>query len=97
MTNVKKHRTYLNGCPVPSLSKLLSVEFGRLIVLRSRIKAHIIMNDLIRLMEPAYIEVWGKFLPRGGISIDPFVNGGTGAKYRKLAESRFADWKGVRG
>lgn len=24
---------------------------------------NIIMNDLIQLMEPAYIEVWGKFLP----------------------------------
>lgn len=32
---------------------------------------NIIMNDLIKLMDPAYIEVWGKFLPRGGISIDP--------------------------
>ena len=32
---------------------------------------NIIMKDLIRLMEPKYIEVWGKFTPRGGISIDP--------------------------
>ena len=28
---------------------------------------NIIMKDLIRLMEPKYIEVWGKFTPRGGI------------------------------
>ena len=28
------------------------------------------MKDLIRLMDPKYIEVWGKFTPRGGISID---------------------------
>mgnify|MGYP002228429770 CR=1 FL=1 len=28
-------------------------------------------EGLIRLMEPKYIEVWGKFTPRGGISIDP--------------------------
>ncbi|MCD8090983.1 MAG: preQ(1) synthase, partial [Clostridiales bacterium] len=28
-----------------------------------------IMKDLIKLMEPKYIEVWGKFTPRGGISI----------------------------
>jgi NADPH-dependent 7-cyano-7-deazaguanine reductase QueF len=42
------------------------------------------------------MEVVGKFAPRGGISIDPFVNGGAGAKYRKLAESRFASWNGVR-
>ena len=33
---------------------------------------------------------------RGGISIDPFVNGGTGAKYRRLAAARFAAWQGVR-
>lgn len=26
---------------------------------------NIIMKDLIRLMEPKYIEVWGKFTPRG--------------------------------
>ena len=34
---------------------------------------NIIMKDLIRLMDPKYIEVWGKFTPRGGISIDPTV------------------------
>ena len=32
---------------------------------------NIIMDDLIDAMDPKYIEVWGKFLPRGGISIDP--------------------------
>lgn len=37
---------------------------------------NIIMKDLIRFMDPKYIEVWGKFLPRGGISIDPFCNYG---------------------
>ena len=37
---------------------------------------NIIMKDLIRLMEPKYIEVWGKFTPRGGISIDPYCNYG---------------------
>lgn len=51
---------------------------------------NIIMNDLIKLMDPKYIEVWGKFLPRGGISIDPFTNyGRQGTKYEKLAEIRF--------
>lgn len=29
-----------------------------------------IMKDLIKLMDPKYIEVWGKFTPRGGLSID---------------------------
>lgn len=37
---------------------------------------NIIMKDLIKLMNPKYIEVWGKFLPRGGISIDPYTNYG---------------------
>ena len=35
---------------------------------------NIIMKDLIQLMDPKYIEVWGKFTPRGGISIDPYTN-----------------------
>lgn len=35
---------------------------------------NIIMKDLIRLMDPKYIEVKGNFLPRGGISILPFAN-----------------------
>lgn len=50
---------------------------------------NIIMNDLIELMDPRYIEVWGKFTPRGGISIDPYVNyGRPGTKYEKMAEHR---------
>jgi 7-cyano-7-deazaguanine reductase len=47
---------------------------------------NIIMNDLIALMEPNYIEVTGKFLPRGGISIDPYANyGKPGTKFEELA------------
>lgn len=34
---------------------------------------NIIMNDLKDLMDPKYIEVFGIFTPRGGISIYPFV------------------------
>nr|MCR4923344.1 preQ(1) synthase [Lachnospiraceae bacterium] len=37
---------------------------------------NIIMEDLIKLLDPKYIEVWGKFLPRGGLSIDPYCNYG---------------------
>ncbi|MCM1483752.1 MAG: preQ(1) synthase [Muribaculaceae bacterium] len=37
---------------------------------------NIIMKDLIRLMDPRYIEVKGIFTPRGGISIYPFANYG---------------------
>jgi 7-cyano-7-deazaguanine reductase len=57
---------------------------------------NVIYDDLFRLLKPKYMEVYGKFAPRGGISIDPFVNGATGAKYRRLAEKRFAEWNGVR-
>ncbi len=58
---------------------------------------NVIYDDLDRLLRPKYMEVFGKFAARGGITIDPFVNGGRGAKYRALAERRFAEWSGVRG
>jgi 7-cyano-7-deazaguanine reductase len=32
------------------------------------------MKDLVKLMDPKYIEVIGYFSPRGGISIFPFAN-----------------------
>ena len=52
---------------------------------------NIIMKDLIKLMDPKYIEVWGKFLPRGGISIDPYCNYGmAGTKYEALAWERLS-------
>ena len=48
-----------------------------------------ILNDLVELMEPKYIEVWGKFTPRGGISIDPYVNYGIpNTKYEEMARYR---------
>jgi 7-cyano-7-deazaguanine reductase len=50
---------------------------------------NMIMNDLVQLMQPKYIEVWGKFLPRGGISIDPYCNYGKPAtKYGDMAAYR---------
>jgi 7-cyano-7-deazaguanine reductase len=50
---------------------------------------NIIMKDLINLMKPKYIEVWGKFLPRGGISIDPYCNyGEQDTKYEDMAMYR---------
>ena len=50
---------------------------------------NIIMKDLIKLMEPKYIEVWGKFTPRGGISIDPYCNyGKPGTKWEMIAGDR---------
>lgn len=50
---------------------------------------NIIMKDLIKLMDPKYIEVTGLFTPRGGISIWPYANyGRPGTKYEKMAETR---------
>lgn len=50
---------------------------------------NIIMKDLIKLMDPKYIEVWGKFTPRGGISIDPYCNyGKPDTKFEEMAEYR---------
>lgn len=50
---------------------------------------NIIMKDLIKLMEPKYIEVWGKFTPRGGLSIDPYANyGKTGTEWEEVAKKR---------
>ena len=48
-----------------------------------------IMNDLIKLLEPKYIEVWGRFLPRGGLSIDPYCNyGKQGTRWEQAAWER---------
>ncbi len=53
---------------------------------------NIIMKDLIKLMEPKYIEVWGKFTPRGGISIDPYCNyGKPGTKWEDVAWKRLLE------
>ena len=50
---------------------------------------NIILKDLISLMNPKYIEVWGKFLPRGGISIDPYCNyGQPGTSFDEMAAYR---------
>ena len=48
---------------------------------------NIIMKDLIRLMDPRYIEVKGIFTPRGGISIYPFANYGD-ADHQELVRQR---------
>ena len=48
-----------------------------------------IMKDLISLLEPKYIEVWGRFLPRGGLSIDPYCNWGKpGTRWEQAAWDR---------
>ena len=53
---------------------------------------NVIMKDLIKLMDPKYIEVWGKFTPRGGISIDPYCNyGRKGTKWEEVAFKRLSE------
>ena len=43
-------------------------------------------------MDPKYIEVWGKFTPRGGISIDPYCNyGKEGTVWKEVAWNRLAN------
>ena len=50
---------------------------------------NIIMKDLIKLLEPKYIEVLGKFTPRGGLSIDPYCNHGKkGTEWEATAKER---------
>lgn len=48
---------------------------------------NIIMKDLWALMDPRYIEVRGLFMPRGGISINPFANMGD-ADHQELCRRR---------
>lgn len=52
---------------------------------------NIILNDLINLMEPKYIEVLGLFTPRGGISIYPYCNyGKPDTKWEGIAWERLS-------
>ena len=48
---------------------------------------NIILNDLWKLMDPRYLEVYGIFTPRGGISIYPFTNRAD-ADHQELARRR---------
>lgn len=58
---------------------------------------NIIMKDLIKLMQPKYIEVFGEFTPRGGIAIHPYANyGAPDTPYAELARRRLFDYRGVR-
>ncbi len=55
---------------------------------------NIILKDLVKLMDPRYIEVVGLFVPRGGISIHPYANyGRPGTKYEEMAEYRLQNYK----
>ena len=55
---------------------------------------NIILDDLVKLMDPRYIEVLGLFVPRGGISIHPYANyGRPGTPYETLAKHRLRNYK----
>ena len=50
---------------------------------------NIIMKDLLALMQPKYIEVYGEFTPRGGIAIHPYANyGRPGSRFADMAAER---------
>ena len=51
---------------------------------------NIIMKDLVRVMNPRYIEVIGIFTPRGGISIFPFANYGD-EEHQEFARRRMME------
>ena len=84
---------YINDIPVVKMVESKSLKLY-LFSFRNHGAFHedcvnIIMKDLIALMQPRYIEVWGDFTPRGGISIVPFCNyGKPGSRYELLAEKR---------
>jgi 7-cyano-7-deazaguanine reductase len=48
-----------------------------------------IADDLIKLLEPRYLEIEGNFNVRGGIAIEPFVNYGRG-EFEEMAKTRMA-------
>ena len=51
---------------------------------------NIIMKDLVKLMEPKYLEVTGIFNPRGGIAIVPFANYGD-SEHQDMVRQRILD------
>lgn len=53
---------------------------------------NIILNDLVKLMNPRYIEVKGIFTPRGGIAIHPFANYGDAAHQDMVRERLLASF-----
>ncbi|MCL2088184.1 MAG: preQ(1) synthase [Oscillospiraceae bacterium] len=54
---------------------------------------NVILKDLRELMKPKYIEVEGNFMPRGGISIHPYVNWGIPqTHYQEMAWNRMRNF-----
>jgi 7-cyano-7-deazaguanine reductase len=52
-----------------------------------------ICNDLVKIMEPKFIEVVGEFTPRGGIAIFPYsAYAQSEKKYQDIYQSRFSNF-----
>jgi len=55
--------------------------------------ANMIMQDIINLIEPRYIEIRTNFNSRGGISINPFVNHGKDENWKKFGQDRLQNYE----
>ena len=55
--------------------------------------ANMIMMDLIKIIEPRYIEIRTNFNPRGGISINPFVNHGKDENWKTFGRKRLQSYE----
>lgn len=53
---------------------------------------NIILDDLVAIMQPRYLEVLGIFHPRGGIAIHPFVNWGSETARADAPGQSWADY-----
>jgi 7-cyano-7-deazaguanine reductase len=53
-----------------------------------------ICDDLVKLMNPLYLEVMGEFTPRGGIAIFPYATYANpkSSKYKKVEEARIINY-----
>ena len=55
---------------------------------------NIIMKDLVKVMQPRYIEVIGRFAARGGIAIHPFANyANSEPRYQEMARHRTDNYR----
>ena len=57
---------------------------------------NIILDDLVTVIQPRYLEVLGIFHPRGGIAIHPFVNWGSQAVRADAAGESWVDYARIR-
>lgn len=52
-----------------------------------------ICDDIVKLIDPLYVEVVGEFTPRGGIAIFPYANAAKNTpRFKKLCEDRLLNY-----